>query len=600
MTVAVAESTAVRNRHQGQAALRRTGRLLRVRPLVALAVAVVGVTTTVPGVAAPAERSFGRSIDRLPGYEGQAVCDPVDKPGVVAFREMARATYPSVPATGISRGCDIGGRSEHKEGRAWDWPLRASDPAQAARADEFLSWLLATDEHGNSYARARRFGIMYIIWNWQVWSSYRADQGWQPYTGASPHSDHIHFSFSWDGALGRTSWWHPSGRPLCPPPAASSAPTTSTARTGFVPVAPTRLLDTRDGTGLNGLGCRLGDRGVVDLQVLGRGGVPTSGVTAVALNVTGTSTSTPTWVAAYPTGAAFGGTSSVNLMPGVDRAGSVIVPVGSNGRVRLENHKYSNDLVVDVTGYFTSATSGAGYAPVAPARLLDTREEQAPLVAGSERVLSVTGRGGVPGEGVRAVAVNITVTEATAAGHLTAWAAGTPRPLASVVNVSAGDTVPNRAVLPVSETGQVALQFSSGAAHVLVDVVGWFGAGGTERYGTVSPARILDTRSGLGVSGRVGERQTATLQVAGRGGVPTSGVRAVVMTLTATEPLGPTVVTAWGTGPRPDTSDLNPAPGRDDANLLIVPVGPGGTIQLYNNVGSVHLVGDVLGWYGAS
>ncbi len=47
---------------------------------------------------------------------------------------------------------------------------------------------------------ARRFGIMYIIWNHQIWGTYAPQRGWAPYTGSVPHTDHIHFSFSWDGA----------------------------------------------------------------------------------------------------------------------------------------------------------------------------------------------------------------------------------------------------------------------------------------------------------------------------------------------------------------------------------------------------------------
>jgi len=77
---------------------------------------------------------------------------------------------------------------------------------------------------------ARRFGIMYIIWNKKMWRAYDPGRGWAAYTGSSPHTDHIHFSFSWDGAYGRTSWW--TGKALTtvsPGPATPAKP----------PVAPT-------------------------------------------------------------------------------------------------------------------------------------------------------------------------------------------------------------------------------------------------------------------------------------------------------------------------------------------------------------------------
>jgi peptidoglycan hydrolase-like protein with peptidoglycan-binding domain len=67
--------------------------------------------------------------------------------------------------------------------------------------------LLATDRYGNPYAMARRLGIMYIIFNHRIWGAYLADQGWRPYGGSNPHTDHVHFSLSWAGALKQTTWW---------------------------------------------------------------------------------------------------------------------------------------------------------------------------------------------------------------------------------------------------------------------------------------------------------------------------------------------------------------------------------------------------------
>jgi hypothetical protein len=54
---------------------------------------------------------------------------------------------------------------------------------------------------------ARRLGVMYIIHNRRIWGSYRAGEGWRPYVGANPHTDHVHFSFSWAGARKQTSYW---------------------------------------------------------------------------------------------------------------------------------------------------------------------------------------------------------------------------------------------------------------------------------------------------------------------------------------------------------------------------------------------------------
>jgi len=77
---------------------------------------------------------------------------------------------------------------------------------EKAIADQFLGWLLAKGPGGSGY-NARRLGVMYLIWNGKIWGSYRASEGWRAYTGGESHSDHIHISLSWNGAMKRTSWW---------------------------------------------------------------------------------------------------------------------------------------------------------------------------------------------------------------------------------------------------------------------------------------------------------------------------------------------------------------------------------------------------------
>ncbi|GGI06923.1 hypothetical protein [Egicoccus halophilus] len=145
-------------------------------------------------------------IEALAGREYQRECRPEPQPGVEAFRDFVLAAHPGRDG-GIVRACDVGGRSEHKEGRGWDWMLDASDPVEAAAADQVLDWLLATDAEGNEFAMARRLGVMYVIWDRQIWSASRARDGWRPYTGTSPHTDHVHVSFSWAGARQETSYW---------------------------------------------------------------------------------------------------------------------------------------------------------------------------------------------------------------------------------------------------------------------------------------------------------------------------------------------------------------------------------------------------------
>ena len=127
--------------------------------------------------------------------------------GTREFGKLLVATYPDSSIGGYARKCHIGeDPSEHKEGRALDWMMNAFDEKEHAQVDEVIAWLFATDEHGNEYALFRRLGLMYIIWDRQKWGIYRRDEGWRPHYG-DPHTNHVHFSFYWEGARKETSWW---------------------------------------------------------------------------------------------------------------------------------------------------------------------------------------------------------------------------------------------------------------------------------------------------------------------------------------------------------------------------------------------------------
>ena len=184
----------------------------------ALGVGGLAATAAAPSGLLPQARAadlpwldFGPEIEGYARYEGQTQCLGVEQPGVVAFRSLVMAAFPGSRNISILRACGVGGTSEHKEGRAWDWGVYATRPNEAAMAEELLDWLLATDRHGNRHAHARRLGIMYIIWNRRRWASWSPD-GWSAYTGSNPHTDHIHFSFGWPGARKETSFWSGAGR----------------------------------------------------------------------------------------------------------------------------------------------------------------------------------------------------------------------------------------------------------------------------------------------------------------------------------------------------------------------------------------------------
>jgi hypothetical protein len=190
------------------------------RAICVIAVCVCALSVLLPAATAvPKTPSFGPMIDPYGGYEGQTRCSPRAKPGVLAFRDLILRAYPRTGPGSISRACNYGGQSEHKEGRAWDWGVRVSVPSEKAAANEVIAWLAGPDRYGNRRALARRFGIMYLIWNRRIWFP---SSGWQTYCVQRkrgcvdpddgdirhPHTDHVHFSFTWAGAKKKTTYWN--------------------------------------------------------------------------------------------------------------------------------------------------------------------------------------------------------------------------------------------------------------------------------------------------------------------------------------------------------------------------------------------------------
>jgi N-acetylneuraminic acid mutarotase len=118
-------------------------------------------------------------------------------------------------------------------------------------------------------------------------------------------------------------------------------------------------------------------------------------------------------------------------------------------------------------------------------------------------------------------------------------------------------------------------------------------------FQALSPARVLDTRTGNGATGPVGAGGSVAVQLTGRGGIPSSGVSAVAINLTATAPTAAGYLTAFPDGTtRPTASTLNYARSQTIANMVTIPVGSNGAIRLYNgSAGTVHYVGDIAGYY---
>ena len=370
-----------------------------------------------------------------------------------------------------------------------------------------------------------------------------------------------------------------------------------------MPLPPKRILDTRDGTGAPA--GKIGAGGSVGLQIAGVAGVPTTGVTAVVLNVTATDATQAGYITAYPSGWRRPWASNLNVnAPGETVANLVTTPIGSDGKITLFTSGGTN-LVADIAGYYVpvlTSTDGR-LATAAPERILDTREglgaTMAKLGPGGQIDLQVTGRGPVPATGVEAVVLNVTGDQADVDGFVTVWPSGTERPVVSNLNLTTGGTRANLAIVPLGADGKVSL-FTSGGTDLIVDVAGWFtdASAAEDSVGLfvpILPTRVLDTRQET--SAPIGAQSTVTRRIGATTVVPPDATIAIVANITATQTTSAGYVTAWPAHtPRPLVSNLNASgAGQTVPNAAIVPLGQE-DLALYAQNGA-QLIVDIDGWY---
>ena len=380
----------------------------------------------------------------------------------------------------------------------------------------------------------------------------------------------------------------------------ASAQTAAPDPGDYQALTPTRILDTRSGIGAPV--ARVQPSATLALTVLGRGGIPSAGVSAVVFNLTVVDPVTNGYVSAYPAGTSTPPTSSLNFAAGETRAHLVVVAPGSAGQVALLNGSGgAADLLADVVGFYNAGTPTAGgeFGVLTPARILDTRTglgDPQPTEFGGINI-QVTGRGGVPSSGVSSVVLNLTATRATRAGYLSATVNGYG--FTSSVNFRAGQSASNLVVIPVSPTGTITVWASVGPVDEVADVLGYFAAGSPaadDRLGGVNPGRLLDTRKSRNPIPAFG---TVSLQVAGQQRVPSAGITAAALNVTVASPGAAGYLTTYQSGAaRPTASTVNFARATV-ANLVLAPLGSDGSIRIYNGSAvPVQVVVDVSAFVG--
>ena len=244
------------------------------------------------------------------------------------------------------------------------------------------------------------------------------------------------------------------------------------------------------------------------------------------------------------------------------------------------------------------------------------------LPTGGVLTINVAGEFGVPASDVTAVVLNVTEVHGTGAGYFTLYPTGSLQPTASNLNFVSGQVVPNLVEVGVGASGRVSL-FSSVSADAIADLEGYVTTatqGGAGLYNALSsPARICDTRGGnpSGLTGGatqcnpdtapgspdnlVGPSTPLTINVAGLGGLPATGVEAVVLNVTVTRATDPGYITAYPEGATPPTaSNVNYGTGQTIANRVVVEVGSDtGQVTLFS-AAPTDVIVDVSGYFTAA
>lgn len=385
----------------------------------------------------------------------------------------------------------------------------------------------------------------------------------------------------------------------------------------YVPLVPSRILDTRTGNGTGGVIGPLGPSSTLNLQVTGRGGVPSTGVFAVVMNVTGANATQISYLTAYPTGTTRPVVSNLNLAPSQPATPNLVtVKVGSSGQVSIFNFQGTVNVIADVVGYYTDGTTPAAsrFIPLPPVRILDTRRALgvcqpspcATIGPNGSLTVAVAGQGGVPIGQAVGVIMNVTATNPTATSYLTVYPSGQSQPLASNLNFVAGQTVPNLVASELGTNGNVTIYNAFGSIDVLIDVVGYYDIPGSingARFTPLNPIRILDTRTGLGTCVPAGcptlsTKSTLTLQVTGISQSAPSGASGAIMNVTAVNPTALSYLTIYPSGQQlPLASDLNFISGQTVPNLVESELSSSGQISIYNNSGNVDVLVDIAGWF---
>ncbi len=341
------------------------------------------------------------------------------------------------------------------------------------------------------------------------------------------------------------------------------------------------------------------------IPVLGEKGIPSTGVSAVSLNITASGADAAGFITVWPCNSTQPSTPNMYFSSAQLVTGEVLAAIDGTGKVCVASSTPAH-IYVDVNGYFT-----AGFRATSLQRVVDTRADSAQglrsvtkVKLAAKQVLRVKMTNlvvaGVPAAGVGAVVLNITAVNSVSSGYITAYNCE-KRPRLWNLSFSKNTPAAAMAIVPVkSLTGEVCI-YSSAATDIMVDIGGWFAAAD---FGIIAPQRIADTREsspqGLLSVDKVmisGTKQlTLKLTDLPEVPMPSDRIQAVVLRVSAKALTMNGYVTVYPCGDRPRKVSVRLIAGQTSGNTVIVPLQQTtGRICVYSSA-LTDVIVDIAGW----
>jgi len=359
---------------------------------------------------------------------------------------------------------------------------------------------------------------------------------------------------------------------------------TTSAPSRYVPLTPTRFVDTRAG-----LGARSGPvSGPLTVTVPDT--VPAD-ATGVVLNASVVNPSAAGYVRVAP-GTSTPLATTLNFVGHQSATGLLVTPVDAARNATVTVYGGSGQVVLDAVGYYTSAVGDGGHwVPLAPSRIVDSRTGTGGVTGPQHGDVAVTLPDSVPAD-ARGVVLNVSVVEPAYAGYLRVAPTGTT-PTTTALNYSAVQSATGL-VLTRSTGRSVTVSLHGGAAQLVVDLIGYYdGTSSTgQSFVASTPQRVLDTRNGIGASGRAVRSVTLTLPAS----VP-AGATGAVLNLSAVSPSGKGYLRLAAAGDVPTTTAISFATGQSVTGLALTPIAAGRQVTVTVYGAAVDVVADLVGFH---